>query len=171
MATRTRELRRSPSRGRREAAKPRRKEPNEPDGAGRSKSSKDWYSIGEASEYLGVSEPTIYRWMKEGLLSFFKVGGSTRFAREGLDAVIEKTTGRKEAEAVAGRCAACGHGVLVEGKLQGAGRLYFKPEKTKFWVWAESLVGVRARVCAACGFVQINADTEKLRKLKPGEKR
>jgi excisionase family DNA binding protein len=132
---------------------------------------KKWFSIQEAAEYLGVSQPTIFRWMKDGTLSFYKVGNSTRFAQEGLDAVIEKTTGRKEAEAAQGRCAACGHGVLVEGRLQGTGRLYFKPDKTKFWTFSEPMVGLKAKVCAACGYVQIHADTEKLGKLRPEEKK
>ena len=126
---------------------------------------KRWYSVQEAAEYLGVSQPTIFRWMKDGSLSFYKVGGSTRFSREGLDAVVEKTTGSKEAEAAAGRCAACGHSLLVEGRLQGAGRLYFHPDKTKFWVFSDSMVGLRARVCTACGFVQLHADVGKLAKL------
>ena len=78
---------------------------------------KRWYSIRDAADYLGVSEPTIYRWMKDQTLSFYKIGGSTRFSREGLDAVIEKTTGRKEAEASAGRCASCGHGILIDGRM------------------------------------------------------
>jgi excisionase family DNA binding protein len=126
-----------------------------------------WYLIRDAAEYLGVSEPTIYRWMKDLTLSFYKIGGSTRFSREGLDAVIEKTTGRKEAEAAAGRCASCGHGILIDGRLQGTGRLYFRPAKTKFWVFADSMVGLLARVCSACGFVQMHADTTKLTKLAP----
>ncbi len=129
----------------------------------------DWYSIPEAAEYLGISQPTLFRWMKQGLVSFYKVGGSTRFAKEGLDAVIEKTTGRKEAEAAAGRCAACGHSMLVEGRLQGTGRLYFLPEKTKFWVFADSSVPTHAKVCTACGFIQLNADVTKLNKLKPDD--
>ncbi len=128
---------------------------------------KRWYAIQEAAEYLGVSQPTIFRWMKQGLLSFYKVGGSTRFSQEGLDAVIEKTTGQKEAEAAAGRCAACGHSVLVEGRLQGAGRLYFRPRKTRFWAFAEALVPTTARVCAACGYIQMHADTSKLNRLRP----
>jgi len=128
---------------------------------------KRWYSVQEAAEYLGVSQPTIFRWMKDGSLSFYKVGGSTRFSREGLDAVVEKTTGSKEAEAAAGRCAACGHSLLVEGRLQGTGRLYFHPDKTKFWVFSDSMVGLRARVCTACGFVQLHADVGKLGKLNP----
>ncbi|MCP4641352.1 MAG: helix-turn-helix domain-containing protein [bacterium] len=126
-----------------------------------------WYSIPEAAGYLGISQPTLFRWMKQGLVSFYKVGGSTRFAKEGLDAVIEKTTGRKEAEAAAGRCAACGHSILVDGRVQGSGRLYFRPEKTKFWVFAESTVPTHAKVCTACGFIQLHADVTKLQKLNP----
>jgi len=126
-----------------------------------------WFSVRDAAQYLGVSQPTIFRWMKEGTLSFYKVGGSTRFAQEGLDAVIEKTTGLKEAEIVAGRCAACGHNVLITGRLRGAGRLYFRPDKPRFWTFAEAMVPTEARVCAACGYIQLHADTGKLKKLKP----
>jgi excisionase family DNA binding protein len=132
--------------------------------------SRRWYTIPDAAAYLGVSEPTIFRWMKSGLLSFYKIGGATRFAQEGLDAVIEKTTGAKEAEAAAGRCAACGHSVLVFGRLRGTGRLYFQPEKTKFWTFQESMVPTRARVCAACGYIQVHAETEKLSRLLPGRR-
>lgn len=135
---------------------------NEPD-------EKSWYSVGDAAKYLGVSEPTIFRWMKQGALSFYKVGGSTRFSKEGLDAVIQKTTGQREAEAVSSRCAACGHSVLLDGQLQGTGKLFFRPAKTKFWVFAEALVPTKARVCAACGYVQVHADTSKLRRLSPDE--
>jgi len=125
------------------------------------------YTVSEAAEYLGVSEPTIFRWMREGRLSFLKIGGSTRFTQEGLDALIEKTTGSAEAAAAAGRCAACGHSTLVEGNVQGTGRLYFRPGKTRFWVFAEGLVPVRARVCTACGHIQLHADTSKLERLLP----
>jgi excisionase family DNA binding protein len=124
-----------------------------------------WYTTSEAAEYLGVSQPTVFRWMKEGVLSFYRIGGSTRFTREGLDAVIQKTTGSREAEASIGRCASCGHGVLVPGRMQGTGRLYFKPDKSRFWVLTDSLVGLTATVCAACGFVQLRADTRKLGRL------
>ena len=127
---------------------------------------KQWYTIQEAAGYLGVSQPTIFRWMKEGILSFFKIGGATRFTEEGLEAVIEKTTGQKEAELAAGRCAACGHSVLVDGQLRGAGKLYFRPAKSSFWVLAEAMVPTRARVCAACGYLQLHADTVKLKRLK-----
>lgn len=130
-------------------------------------SSRDWYSISEAAEYLGVSQPTIFRWMKQGTLSFYKVGVSTRFSREGLDSIIQKTTGQREAESVSSKCAACGHSVLVDGTIQGSGRLYFRPTKTKFWVFSEALVPTKSRVCTACGYIQLHADTTKLHRLSP----
>lgn len=126
---------------------------------------KEWLSVQEAADYLAVSQPTVFRWMKQGVLSFYKVGASTRFSREGLDAVIEKRTGRKEAEAAFSRCAACGHGVLAEGSLQGLGRIYFRPSKVRFWAMAEALVPTLCRVCTACGYVQLHADTGKLKRL------
>jgi len=128
---------------------------------------KRWYTVPEAAEYLGLSVPTIFRWMRDGRLSFVKIGGATRFTQEGLEAVIEKTTGSMEAEAAAGRCATCGHSMLVEGNVQGTGRLYFRPEKTRFWVFAEALVPIRAKVCTACGHIQLHADTAKLNRLVP----
>ena len=67
------------------------------------------------------------------------------------------------------RCAACGHSVLIEGRLRGAGRLYFQPDKTKFWHFGDSFVPTRARVCAACGYIQLHADTEKLTRLEPDD--
>ncbi len=126
-----------------------------------------WYTVREAAEFLGVSEPTIFRWMKQNVLSFYKVGGATRFTPEGLNAVIEKTTGSTEAEAAQGKCAACGHSVLIEGVIRGAGMLYFKPTKTKFWVMTESMVPTTALACAACGHVQWHTDTAKLKRLLP----
>ena len=139
------------------------------DQAARRPKPKGWYTIQEAAEYLQVSQPTIFRWMKDGTLSFYKVGGSTRFRKDGLDAVIEKTTGRKEAEVTRNRCAACGHGTLLDGRLQGAGKLYFKPSKSKFWIFDHSLVPTNARVCPACGFMQVYVETEKLGRLRPEE--
>ena len=125
-----------------------------------------WFTVQEAAEYLGISVPTVFRWMKQGTLSFYKVVGATRFSREGLDAVVEKTTGEKEAQAAQGRCASCGHGVLIEGRIQGTGRLYFRPDNVPFWTFAEPVVETRARTCAACGYIQMHADTSKLKKLK-----
>ncbi len=130
-----------------------------------------WYTTKEASEYLGISQPTIFRWMKDGTLSFYKVGGATRFSQEGLDAVIEKTTGAKEAAQAAGRCTSCGHNLLVEGNIRGAGKLYFKPQKSAFWVWHEAMVEAKARACSACGHIQFYVETDRLKKLRPDQTR
>ncbi|HPD47634.1 MAG TPA: helix-turn-helix domain-containing protein [Anaerohalosphaeraceae bacterium] len=126
-----------------------------------------WYTVREAAEYLGVNEPTLFRWMKEGAVTYYKVGGATRFSQENLDILFEKNTGSKEAQLLANRCTACGHTTLVEGRLRGAGQLYFRPDKSAFWVLAEAMTPTRARVCAACGYMHLYADTTKLKKLKP----
>ncbi len=133
------------------------------------KTTREWYTVEEAAEYLDVSRPTIFRWMKDGKLSYYKVGGSTRFTHEGLDALIEKVTGRKEAEAAAGRCVCCGNTTLVEGDIRTTGKIYFHPDQTKFWTFQQSMVPTRAMVCTACGHIQLHADIDKLERLMPDE--
>lgn len=46
----------------------------------------------EASEYLGVHEMTIYRWLKRGVIPGFKIGGRWRIHKEKLDELL--TTGK-----------------------------------------------------------------------------
>ncbi|MEK7269326.1 MAG: helix-turn-helix domain-containing protein [Planctomycetota bacterium] len=135
-------------------------------GKGEAAAGRELYTVPEAAEYLGVSVPTIFRWMRDRTLSFYKIGGATRFDQSGLNAVFEKTTGEKEARASSGRCASCGHNVLVEGRVQSTGRMYFRPAKTKFWTFLEPLIQTEAKMCPACGFLHLYADTEKLSKLK-----
>ena len=48
----------------------------------------DWFTIKEAADYLQIGEPTLYRWMRDGKITFRKVGDSTRFLQEDLDAVV-----------------------------------------------------------------------------------
>jgi len=135
------------------------------EGAVSSARQKEWFSIQEAGEYLGVSEPTVYRWMREGKLSFYKVGDATRFKKENLDMVYEKHTSEQEAEYYGARCVACGHSHLIPGKIQSTGNVYFKPAKTRFFALMESFVGMEARVCPRCGYVQLFTDTGKLDRL------
>ena len=130
-----------------------------------------WFSIPEAAQYLGISEPTIYRWMREGKLSFYKVGDSTRFKRENLDMVVEKYTGTHEADYHGRRCAVCGHSQTIRGRIQSTGNVYFKPSRTRFFTLAQSLVGIEARVCARCGVVQLFTDVEKMDRLLREEDR
>ncbi|MBI5115265.1 helix-turn-helix domain-containing protein [Candidatus Poribacteria bacterium] len=124
-----------------------------------------WLTTKEAAKYLGVSEPTIFRWMREGTLSFFKLGGATRFRRENLDMIAQKVTGKKEAEQSIARCSVCGHGFLLSGDVRSTGKVYFMPKKTKFFVWSESVVEVSALACPVCGHVEMFADTAKIAKL------
>lgn len=125
----------------------------------------DWLTVKEAADYLKVSEQTIFRWMRTGKVSFFKFGSSTRFRRSNLDLVAEKVTGEAEGEQAASRCAACGNSKMVAGRVRSTGRMYFQPEKARFFVLSESFVAVRAKTCAACGYIQLFADTQKLGNL------
>ncbi|GAB4338600.1 MAG: hypothetical protein Kow0099_12820 [Candidatus Abyssubacteria bacterium] len=129
------------------------------------KSASGWMTVKEAAEYLGVSEPTIFRWMREGTLSFFKMGGSTRFRRENLDMIAQKVTGKREGEQRAAQCSVCGHSFLLSGQVRSTGKVYFVPTKTKFLVLSDSNVEVSARACPVCGHVDMFADTSKLERI------
>lgn len=63
------------------------------------------------------------------------------------------------------KCLWCESDRLVEGRLQGTGRIYFTPDRAKFFVLATSEVEVKARVCVECGYIDLYADTRKLKKL------
>ncbi|MBF0197264.1 MAG: helix-turn-helix domain-containing protein [Planctomycetes bacterium] len=126
-----------------------------------------WMTVKNACEYLQVSQMTVFRWMKSGKLSYYKLGGSVRFKKENLDMAADKVTGNSEGTKSAGQCGQCGHAELVPGKMQSTGRVSFKPDKTKFWVFSESSVNVEAKMCPACGHLHLFADTEKMEKLSP----
>jgi excisionase family DNA binding protein len=50
-----------------------------------------WLTVKEAADYLKVSRVTLYRYMADGRLRSYKLGGSggRRFRREDLDAVAK----------------------------------------------------------------------------------
>ena len=56
---------------------------------------KEWFTKKEASEYLGISITTLNRFMKSGLITYYKNSESrsakTRFRREDLLEYIRKT--------------------------------------------------------------------------------
>ncbi len=128
-----------------------------------------WFSIKEAAEYLGVKEPTIYRWMREGLITYRKVGDSTRFWQEDLDAVMRVYPTPEDASKVQEFCPVCHNNELVEGRVQSTGTNHFYPEKTKFWTFRSSNIPTRARLCARCGAITWFGDTAKLNALKLAE--
>src|SRR5688500_9521054 len=112
-----------------------------------------WFSIKEAAEYLNVGEPTLYRWMREGGITYRKVGDSTRFLQEDLDSVVQVHFSNRDAERVRGICPICRGEEVIEGHLQSTGRIYFRPRKTRFWTFKDSNVETTARMCRRCGAI------------------
>lgn len=62
-------------------------------------------------------------------------------------------------------CLWCEGRNIVDGVLQSTGQVFVKAKKARFWVWAENAVPVSARICADCGYIDLYADTAKLKKL------
>lgn len=125
-----------------------------------------WFSIREAAAYLKVGEPTIYRWMRDGRITYRKVGDSTRFLREDLDAVVDVFPSVRDASRAAGFCPACHGPELVEGDLRTTGLVHFQPARTRFWTLKDSSVPVRATMCVRCGMVLLRGDPGKLAALQ-----
>lgn len=127
---------------------------------------KKWYSIREAAEYLDIGEPTLYRWMRDGKITFRKVGDSTRFWQEDLDSVMQVSYSTSDLDKARAVCPVCRHDELVEGNVQGTGLVYFIPKKTKFWTLKSSFVGTTGRMCTRCGAISWYGDAAKLAKLR-----
>ena len=128
-----------------------------------------WYTIKEAAAYLDVGEPTMYRWMRDGRITFRKVGDSTRFLQGDLDAVVRVHPSTKNIEAVHDFCPVCHHGEMVQGHVQSTGLCYFRPIKTSFWSFLTGNIGTEARMCSRCGAVIWYGDTEKLASLRTND--
>jgi excisionase family DNA binding protein len=118
----------------------------------------NWFSIKEAAQYLDIGEPTLYRWMREGQITFRKVGDSTRFLQEDLDSAIKVFRSKRDAEKIRGKCPACHEEGLVQGVVQSTGRLYFKLKEAKFWTLKENAVTTEARLCRRCGAISFYGD-------------
>jgi excisionase family DNA binding protein len=129
-----------------------------------------WFSIGEAAAYLDVGEPTLYRWMRDGKITFRKVGDSTRFWQEDLDSVMEVFHSEKDVSKATAICPLCRHDELVEGHVQATGRNYFVPKKAKFWTLKMGMLLTTAKMCARCGVVVWFADATKLGELRTERK-
>ena len=52
--------------------------------------------IRQASEYLGISSDTLYRYASEGFIPAFKLGNRWRFKRSLLDAWMVERSGMRE---------------------------------------------------------------------------
>lgn len=127
---------------------------------------RSWYSIKDAAEYLDIGEPTLYRWMREGKITYRKVGDSTRFWQEDLDAVMEVFHSEKNVDNVRRACPVCHHDELVEGRIQSTGATYFRPNKTRFWTLKDANIETSAFMCTRCGGISWFGDKTKLWELK-----
>ena len=125
-----------------------------------------WYSIKEAADYLDVGEPTLYRWMRDGRITYRKVGDSTRFLKEDLDAVTEIYRSAREVGKVKEVCPICHGGELLEGHVQSTGRNYFRLKEAKFWTLKEGNIATQARMCGNCGAIFWFGDLPKLKALR-----
>jgi len=125
-----------------------------------------WYTIKEAAEYLGVTEPTIYRWMRDGQMTYRKIGDSTRFLQADLDNHVQVYRSAKDIEQVREHCPICHHTELIAGSVHSTGLNYFYPENTKFWTLKTSHIETQARMCTRCGVILWFGEQVKLAKLK-----
>ncbi len=57
--------------------------------------------IRQASEYLGISGDTLYRYASEGFVPAFKLGNRWRFKKSLLDAWMDEKSGMKKPAQVA----------------------------------------------------------------------
>ena len=128
-----------------------------------------WFSVKEAADYLDVGEPTLYRWIKDGKITYRKVGDSTRFLQEDLDAMVEVFHRIKDADKAVELCAICRSPDLVEGVIQSTGLNHFRPSKMKFWTLKDGNVETKVRMCARCGGILWYGDVAKLAALRVPE--
>ena len=125
-----------------------------------------WFSIKDAAQYLDVGEQTVYRWMREGKITYRRIGDSIRFLREDLDTLIEIYPSQKDATKVNKLCPFCHHTELIEGVVQGTGLVYFRPKKTKFWTFRDANIKTHAHMCPRCSAIIWFGDTDKIKPLQ-----
>lgn len=126
-----------------------------------------WYTIKESAKYLSIGEPTLYRWMRDGKITFRKIGDSTRFLQEDLDSFVQVFPSAKDAEKVKEVCPVCHAKKVVPGLFRTTGLNYFKPHKAKFWSVKDSNIKTQAMMCLKCGAITHYGDVEKLNSLVP----
>lgn len=56
----------------------------------------DWLTVQEAANYLKVARSTLYRWAREGRLTFYRLGEQTvRVRKDNLDTLAQPASARK----------------------------------------------------------------------------
>lgn len=125
-----------------------------------------WFTIRAAAKYLEVGEPTIYRWMRDGRITFRKVGDSTRFLKEDLDSIVQVHPSAKEVHKVQTICPVCHHDEMVEGSVESTGKVHFRLSNVKFWTLKDINIKTNSRMCAKCGAISMFGDLTKLAALR-----
>jgi excisionase family DNA binding protein len=128
-----------------------------------------WFNTDEAAQYLEVSKQTIFRWIRDRSITFFKVGNSTRFKKKDLNAMITRHVDKRLASREPLECENCGSENLSKGRIRGAGHIHFYPEKVKFFTLKTSHIEIHSYVCTDCGKIMQRADVEKLSELLEGK--
>ena len=72
-----------------------------PGGVTRPVAEQEWFTVGEAADYLRLSKPSIYRLVGQGVLPAYTIGpkGERRFKRSDLDAVLQPRKGGRSEDA------------------------------------------------------------------------
>jgi hypothetical protein len=104
--------------------------------------------------------------MRDGKITYRKVGDSTRFWQEDLDAVMQVYHSARDLDKAREVCPVCRHDELLEGRVQSTGLNYFRPRQTKFWTLKAANIATTAKMCARCGAIVWFGDTAKLAALR-----
>ena len=88
-----------------------------------------------------------------------------RFLRSMADGPGENPAPGREAVMEPKKCLRCGGTDLEPGWVQSSGKIYFRPDNTKFMTLRTADVEVNGNFCLDCGTVELVGDTEKCRKL------
>ncbi len=129
-----------------------------------------WFTIKEAANYLSIGEPTLYRWMRDGKITYRKIGDSTRFLQSDLEEVVKVVRRHSSVIEQTGTCPACGSSDLEDGIFRSTGLNYFQPGKTKFFTMRDSSVRAKAMMCGQCGAIFLYGDTAKLSAIRQAKK-
>jgi hypothetical protein len=68
------------------------------------------------------------------------------------------------------KCLRCGGTQLQPGKIKSTGKIWFKPEKTKFLTLKTSNVDMHASLCLDCGTIDLAGDPGKAKALTKAAK-
>ena len=62
-------------------------------------------------------------------------------------------------------CLRCGGTNLEPGAVESTGRIYFRPENSRFMTLSTANVPLKANICVDCGTIEFIGDVGKTRKL------